>query len=154
MTLYKQVPFYYCKVCFGFTLGSERNSLLGAPVSHASDSMCSFFLPHFSPPSSPFASRLSPIASLSTTGTRQLRTNHALSRPHSHPLFLFLSFSFLCSEYLGKNDQLLAAAARHQYALNTILSVFSSFLLTFLLHFYCTSATMTTPLLSYHRTRS
>src|SRR6266446_8623059 len=153
MTLYKQAPFYYgptklhvdCKECFGFTFGSERNSRLGAPVSHASDSTCSYFSSSFftaflvscpSPPSRPPAQdNYDKIALLPALTT---------SRISFSPLFL---------RTLGNDDQHSAAATRHQSPSIQFLVSFSSFLPTFSLYIRhnddAYALSLTTPLLSY-----
>jgi hypothetical protein len=95
-------------------------------------------------------SRLLSIASFSTTGARHLRTNHTPSLP-AFPLYI-LSFSFLSC--FGNDDQHLAAAAQHQYALNRVLSLFLSILLILFLTFSCSSGATTTriPSPKQHRT--
>jgi len=114
------------KVYFRFTFGSERNSRIGAPVNHALN-LFNFVVYRLHP----------------TTGARKLRISPITSRPHSLLPFLpFLSFHFHFHFHpflrsLGKDDQRLAAPTRHQYALNTIFSLFvsPSFLLIFSYHF-------------------
>src|SRR5260370_4338823 len=77
-------------------------------------------------------SRLSTVASLSTTSAGYLRTNHSLSFLHSPRFpFLFIYILSLFFRTLGNHDQHLAAATRFQYAPNTIFGVFIPFLLTF-----------------------
>jgi hypothetical protein len=70
-------------------------------------------------------SRLSSIASLSNTSTKYLWMNYTPSRPHSPPHFSFIFHFSLFFHTLGNDDQHLAAAARHQYALYSVLSSFS-----------------------------
>jgi hypothetical protein len=79
-------------------LGSERNDRIGAPVGHA---FCLAFSPTLTLPFD------------STTGARQLRTNHFLShsQPPAIPFSTYLFFFFPCT--LGNDDRLSAAAARH-----------------------------------------
>jgi hypothetical protein len=97
-------------------LSSEpRSDRSGTPTSERSSATSSCFTPSLD-------SRLSTIASLSTTGARYRRTNHTASRLHSPPPFL--SFPSLLLRTLGNDDQHLAAAARHRYAPNSIFSVF------------------------------
>src|SRR5229473_2296819 len=90
-------------------------------------------LVHFSSSASLLTSRLSPIASFSTTGARYLRTNHTPSRRHSPRLSFSFSFLSLFLRTLGNDDLHLAAAVRHPYARNSVLVSFSSFLLSFFL---------------------
>ncbi len=56
--------------------------------------------------------------------------------------FYLLSFSFLSC--FGHDHQHLAAAPRHQYALNMVLTLFLSILLTLFLTFSCSSGATTT----------
>src|SRR6266446_2220090 len=144
-------------MCVGFTLYdgsgtavSERPSATGSlarvrPVT-AVMGLFFFLASRPSPPSRP------PVQDICEQTT--LLPVLTASRP-----FLFVSFSspfFLpFSSYLGIDDQHLAAAMRHQYALNTVLSLFSPFYL----HFSCTSGatamripfSFMTPLLSHHQ---
>ncbi len=64
-------------------------------------------------------SRLSSIASLSTTGARYLLTNHTPSRVHSPPLFLFFLLTHSFPSYFGKRRSTLScsrtALVRSQY---------------------------------------
>ena len=83
-------------------------------------------------------SRYLSIASFSTTGARYLRTNHTPSCLSLLPSFILFSFVF------GHDHQHLAAAPRHQYALNMVLTLFLSILLTLFLTFSCSSGATTT----------
>src|SRR6266403_1733304 len=116
MTLYKQAPFYYSptKVCFG----AEQPSRSARQPRVRLDVFIFFFLIFHCLP------RFSPIASLSSTGARQLQPNCAASSPHNLPHFFFL-------RTLGNDDQHSVAATRHQSPSIQFLVSFSSFLLTF-----------------------
>ncbi len=108
--------------------GDGRGGILDRPISVPWDLFHVFIsraLFRLSPPSRPPAQD----------------NTHTPSRCHSLPPFLSL-LRFLCTS--GNDDQRLAPAAPHQYALNTVLVSFHSFLLTLLLHFPCTSGTSTT----------
>jgi hypothetical protein len=111
-------------VCLGFTLGSERNDFIRAPV-------------HFCHLHS--STRLSPLPSLSTQPPAQDNCKQITLFP-AFPASR-LSFSLRVSLFfrtLGNDDRLLAAAARHQYALNTslntFLSIFADIFLTIFLY--------------------
>jgi len=106
-------------------------------------------------PSSP-DSRRSPLDHrLPLNHRRKIPANESPSFPPSQPP-AFPFFSYILSPFLhtsGNDDKHLAAAARHQYAPNTILSVFLSILLTFHFTFSCSSGATTTriPTLLRHR---
>ncbi len=78
------------------------NSRVGAPVSHRQlrDSTCSIFT--LTSHCLHSSTRLSLIASSSTTGARYPRTNHTLSRLHSPPPFLFPLRLLTLLLYLGQ----------------------------------------------------
>src|SRR5258708_14097467 len=78
------------------------NSRVGAPVSHRQlcDSTCSIFT--LTSHCLHSSTRLSLIASSSTTGARYPRTNHTLSCLHSPPPFLFPLRLLTLLLYLGQ----------------------------------------------------
>ena len=116
----------------------ERNGRIGAPVSHwqsgtrPTSYSCNGFI---------FLPCLSPIASLSTTGARHLRTNYTPSRPHCLPPFpfrllfvsLFPSLFFVLRHRRSALSCSHAAPVRPQYSPQPIFSI----LLTFFLYVRC-----------------
>jgi len=154
MTLYKQAPFYYkyhkvtrClyyrKVCFASDSRSDRSGTAVSERPSATSATrptrrCSFFLPHFSLPSSPLIHHF-PLDYRRKTTANKLRS-FPPSRP---PLFSFPLFP----SYVRQRRSTLSTQPQQRGTSTPsiqFLVSFSSFFLTFFLHFSCTSGTTTT----------
>ena len=75
------------------------------------------------------------ITSLSTTSTRYLQTNHTSSCLHSPLPFLLLHLLTLFPSYFGQRWSTLNHSCAAPVRPNSVLVSFSSFLLTFFVHF-------------------
>src|SRR5258707_13844603 len=148
----------FCRVCFRITPGSERNNHIGAPVGHASDGQLEvvFILFHLysSPPLASLVSLLAPLPP--SRRARQLRKNHAPSRPHSLTPFLSLLSHNLSSSYFSQRRSTLSCSRVAPVRSQCNAQNFSFILLTFSSQFSCMSGTtmtrissLPTPLFSY-----